>query len=241
VRKSIQHRQVQWDHPRVNNDSWGPATQADVWWLARASTIWPRPDQLHAVFPDLTWVEVLHPAYRELATGERVEVSWDAVGAVTGRAPHPGTRFDTLVGLPINGFLNGLDEPNGVWTHPPDQGTLPQSLARRLKELLSRHTSSTFALTGVWSGWAFAAPLRHDTVPTGVAFGRDHLLFRAPLDKVDTSVDEAGYQCANLWVPADRRWVLVTDIDSWSTLVGAAEAVIRELSALDDVEVRPLP
>jgi hypothetical protein len=35
--------------------------------------------------------------------------------------------------------------------------------------------------------------------------------------------------------------VLVTDIDSWSTLVGAAEAVISGLSALDDVEVRPLP
>jgi hypothetical protein len=171
--------------------------------------------------------------------GTRVEVPWATVAAGLGLPLRSRMRFHELVGLPIDEFLNGLDEPNDVWTHPPAQGTLPRTLASRLRDVLADYTTTTVATVGVWSGWAFMAVHRR-TVPTATAFGREQLLFRAPLNTLDASVDDWDYHCANLWLAVDRRWVVTTDIDSWSTLVGSSEEAARKLSVDDRFEVRPV-
>lgn len=208
-------------------DLWTPASPGDADWLA-------------AVAGDavLTWVEVLHPAYRLRPDGAPAEVRWAEVGVAHGGELRSGVHFDALVGLPQGRFENGLDEPGGVWDLPPAQGSLPRELGDRLGELLSAHTDAVTGSVGVWEGWAAAEPLRALGAPRIWAFGRELLLFTAPLAAMNCSVDTAGHQGANLWYPQDHRWILRTDPDHWSTFVGGDPDLGAQLLAATGIEVR---
>jgi len=50
------------------------------------------------------------------------------------------------------------------------------------------------------------------------------------------------WRCAGLWWPADRSWLVATDIDGYSTFVGGSHAavdVVMAEPALDAVGVQP--
>lgn len=219
-------------------DPWQPALPPDIGWLAPAVDSDLGGPELRAALPELVWTEVLHPAHRLFPDGRAVEVRWQEIGSAAGREPRPGVHFDALVGLPVSSFENGIDDPDGVWTLPPAQGSLPRALADRLRELLSRHTASSEAYVGVWAGWSVMAPYRSVGVPRATAFGREYLLFRTPLHVLSRSVDEVDHQSANLWYPGDHRWLLVTDVDHWSTFVGGSRDLAGKLLGASGIEAR---
>jgi len=54
--------------------------------------------------------------------------------------------------------------------------------------------------------------------------------------------ESAAWRRASLWWPADRAWLVATDIDGYSTYVGASHAAVEAVLAdpdLDAVAVDP--
>ena len=69
---------------------------------------------------------------------------------------------------------------------------------------------------------------------------REYFLLRGPLESAATFVfDDGHFQSPNLWWPDDRRWVLATEIDDWTTYVGGSRACVDELLASHELEVVP--
>src|SRR3712207_3800784 len=89
-----------------------------------------------------------------------------------------------------------------------------------------------------WAGFAFA-PLDH-LPQLLLRGGQDVVLVRGTVaDAVRNLAPEPHEQSANLWWPADRAWLVVTDIDLRSTYVGGSAACIADLLATPGLEAAP--
>ena len=67
--------------------------------------------------------------------------------------------------------------------------------------------------------------------------GRSYLLFRAPIEK--TSAFHG--QTPQLWWPDDRRWFVSTEIDGFSTYVGAGSDLAAALLSSSEIETIEVP
>ena len=65
---------------------------------------------------------------------------------------------------------------------------------------------------------------------------RTNFLFRGPLSAACTFEPSGAYTTPNLWWPDDRAWVVVTEIEGYSTYVGGGRAAIYDVLASLDVE-----
>lgn len=219
----------------MRGELWRPADPDAVAWLEATADVDLDLTELATRLPGWTWVEVLHPASLHGPDGSVQAVRWSDIG---GGAVPAGVHFNALVGMHINAFENGLDEPNGVWDAPPEQGTLPRRLGHTLRRALTRGRADEPVFAGIWEGWAAAAWLRPLPTPHVTAFERTYMVFEVHASQLSASIDDIGHQAPNLWFPADRGWLLVTDIDDWSTFVGANAEMIDVLVALPGVETR---
>jgi hypothetical protein len=227
----------------VTVDLWSPAAFDDVEWLSVLAEARLTLDDLGSRMPAFTWREVLHPAYW-IEDDEVVrEVSWAEVARSRGSDVRGAAHFDALVGLHINDFENGFDDPSGVWNAPPEQGTLPMRQHKTLLSVLRPHTEAAEGVCGVWAGWASAHRLTATpAAPRCAVTGREVVFFRSPLDAFAASVDEVAYQSANVMFPLDHRWLVITDCDHWMTYVGAGSEVIAALEDAAAFEMRgPTP
>lgn len=168
-------------------------------------------------------------------------MSWAEVARARGsdvRAAH----FDALVGLHINDFENGFDDPSGAWNAPPEQGTLPLRQHRALLSVLWARTDVTEGVCGVWASWASAHRLTSTpTAPRCDVAGWEAVFFRSPVDGFAASVDEVWHQAANVMFPLDHRWLVLTDPDHWLTYVGAEAGAVAALEDAAAFEVRGFP
>jgi hypothetical protein len=74
------------------------------------------------------------------------------------------------------------------------------------------------------------------STPLVAAHVRSYFLFRGPLD-ASCSFEPAGwYTSANLWWPDDRAWIVETEVDGYSTYVGASRVALDDLLASSQVE-----
>jgi hypothetical protein len=223
---------VRCENTTVTVDLWSPATFDDIEWLSVLTDARPTLSDLGSRMPAFTWREVLHPAYWTEDDEVVREVTWAEVARARGSDVHSAAHFNALVGMHINDFENGFDDPSGVWNAPPEQGTLPVRQHRALLSVLRENTDVTVGVCGVWAGW----PRAHRMTATPAAprcdvAGWEAVFFRAPLDGFFASVDEVFHQSANVMFPLDHRWLVITDPDHWLTYIGAeAETAV----ALED-------
>ena len=180
------------------------------------------------------YARVLHPAVR-YAGDDDVEVSWAEVAA------HNGTVADALV--PWDALTRGpVDSQPPVWDDGPSEGHLPVALARRLAEVLARHTTMPDdCLFGRWDGFGY--DLRNPDVPPRLLLrgGKDVVLVRGTVaDAVRNLAPEPYEQSANLWWPADHAWCVVTDLDLRCTYVGASAAAVADLLSTPGIEALPV-
>lgn len=174
------------------------------------------------------YARVLHPAGSGYPDDKRV--TWAEIARSTGRVVHPEAQWPHVAFRETITDMNDLQDPppGAPWRSAPEEGSLDQSSAGALAEILRGHTQTPdrcwFA---IWDGWGSVRP-EIKRAPTFELPGRRYYLLEGALDaiSVTASVPEWSYQSASLWWPDDRAWCVATEVDLESTYVGGTAACI---------------
>ncbi len=156
---------------------------------------------------------------------------WPAIAAATGVPLTATTRFDDLVA--------GSDR----WGRPSDGGLDARETAV-LAEVLAGHTGTPEeAFFCLWEGFGLpeTEAWAHRRARVRVPHRAYHLL-TGPVSAAPVLPTPVEWRCASLWWPADRAWLVATEIDGYLTFVGGNRAAVDAVlaaPALDAVEVRP--
>ncbi|HVB44880.1 MAG TPA: hypothetical protein VNF47_19550 [Streptosporangiaceae bacterium] len=175
------------------------------------------------------YVRVFHPAYQvNQRTGEGRTVRWKEVADWSGQEFSPSVSFSVIAGPTLGTESFPFGEP--------DQGRLDADTCTALKEILRLHTSSNAqCFFAFWDGYGI-----QDSIPfikRGTLDGDSFLLVAGSIDLAcDFPVGPT------LWWSVDRAWLVVTDIDNDSTVVGCSSAAAAALFAdprLETLELAP--
>jgi hypothetical protein len=177
------------------------------------------------------YARVFHPAVR-YAGDDDIDVTWSEVAAANATVAHPAMEWGSITGLME--FFEAADQ-SPLWDGAPARGHLPEHVAARVAAVLRGHTATP-------DDCFFGAPaevLATDapTLPVG---GNDVVLVRGPVELAARNMaEEPSEQSATLWWPADRAWIVVTDLDLVTTYVGGTSACIADLLADRGLEAAP--
>jgi len=181
--------------------------------------------------------------------GER-SVRWSEVAAWSGKRLSRASSILDLVRR-VDGKRWDDRSPDGrPWRRLPDPGCLDAPHFSRLLEHLAADTSTPSAIwILVWNGYGDHLPVtgslaRHATmrIAPSERGDRAYLLFRGAIAELEALPRPRGCPLAwapSFWWPEDRRWFVSTDIDSYSTYVGASADTVAGLLADDLLEVLP--
>ncbi|MGY1751460.1 hypothetical protein [Modestobacter sp. SYSU DS0511] len=204
----------------------GPAA-----WVADALTRTARSATVVAMVPPVfpAYARVLPPAYDPEEGKPRHR--WSEIAAHTGVPLTAATRFDDLVA------------GSEGWGRPSDGGLDAREtevLARVLRDVTGTPEVAYYCL---WEGFGLeeteAWKDRSMRVRTP---DRAYHLLTGPVAAAPVLPTPVEWRCASLWWPADRAWLVATEIDGYLTHVGGSRAAIDALladPALDVVTVEP--
>jgi hypothetical protein len=193
------------------------------------------------------YARVFHPA----STGEK----WTDLARARGIELFPDITFSEVSGI-------GPQDQHDLDELAPWDGELPPETCEALSDLLRPHTRTPercwFCLWegngAFWSGahspalapgesldeaYRVAARAQDEllnSTPRVEAEARSYFLFGGPLDAACTFEPSGSYTSPNLWWPDDRAWIVVTEVDGFSTYVGGSRAVLQDLLMSQDVE-----
>jgi hypothetical protein len=177
---------------------------------------------------------VLHAAW--LASSSE-HVRWAAIAAQTGGKLDAATRFNELVGWERDAQHQSPPEPWGQ----PDPGSLNPDECAAVAEVLVEHTTTPEACWFcVWEGYGTGWPVLNqlgETAPRVKLEHRDCLLFRGPVRAATAFRSGPWFQSPTLWWPEDRAWCVASELDIFSTYLGASAEALRALIAHPDLEV----
>lgn len=216
-------------------------------------------DQLRTFIPSGfdAYVRIFHPAgYRRSEVGdpEPAGIRWGELCRDRGVSLDSGVTFRDVSGLgPEDANLDRL---------APMAGTLPPKTCEQLVAVLEPETADGTSWFGLWDGNGFFWSTAHGSgLPASAsaeererdrsqARRQDEMLRRFP--RVDTGRRRyflcQGFLraacsflgtigCApNLWWSPDQAWVVVTEIDSYSTYVGSSLRVAGNILTSSDIE-----
>jgi hypothetical protein len=238
-------------------------TPAD-WVMQRLKPWDPGGARLKSFAPDgfEAYARVFHPAggLRPAMPGvldPSVGTTWSDLGRARGIVLTPDISF-----LEVSGIELGDDHALDMLA--PMSGEIPPETCDALAAVLRRHTATPdpgwFCLwEGNGSFWSGShGPLlppdaRREEIernradaeaqdrllaatPRVEAYARRYFLFRGPLDAACSFEPGGSYTSPNLWWPDDRAWIVVTEVDGYSTYVGATSTAIEDVVASPDIE-----
>ncbi len=157
----------------------------------------------------------------------------------------------------------GQDQVTQEWLdgYGPRSGSLSERTCAELVDVLRPQTTTPeVCWMAVWDGWgSWWPPITASTRAEGFRrawqqrgeieealrdvelierpWGRRYFLFRGPIDRACTF----NWQSPQLWWPDDRAWFVSTEIDAFSTYVGAARPCLDTISASDALESLSVP
>jgi hypothetical protein len=180
-----------------------------------------------AGFP--AYVRVLPPTYVD--GDPECRHRWPEIAAAVGVPLTAGTRFDDLVA--------GSDG----WGRPSDGGLDRRETAALAGVLAGFTGTPERAYFCLWEGFGLPETDALAARPARVRTPhRAYHLLAGPVSAAATLPAEVPWRCASLWWPADRTWLVATELDGYLTYAGGtSEAVAAILStpALDAVPVTP--
>lgn len=169
-----------------------------------------------------TVIRVLHPW--EERTGEPLR--WSEAARRAGR--------DTLDELAWEAIAEQSTDARDHGFHEPDPGHLDPTTAAALADVLRGHTSTPDdVFVAIWVGWGDTPRQRFPGAAVLPTEKREHFLLRGPLDGVLESVSISPRDdtpASGIWWPADRAWLVATEIDFPWTLVGGSAELARALA-----------
>jgi hypothetical protein len=211
------------------------------------------------------YARVFHPAgFRPALAGALDPGSglrWAALGADRGIPLSPDVSFAEISGI-------GPEDQHGLDEIGPSEGKLPPETCEALVRVLRSHTATETCWFCLWEGdgafWSTAhSPLYADdasaleieryrargkaqdeflrATPKVEAPARSYFLLRGPLVAAFGFEPAGWYVSPNIWWPDDRSWVVVTEIDDFSTYVGGARAAIEDVVASSELEAIEVP
>ena len=216
--------------------------------------------RLHSFAPDgfEAYARIFHPIrtldcvggrWAPLGAARGVELTPDiALTEVSGLDPRDGEAFDDLT--PLGGQL------------PP---AACEALARALRPHTRMPDRCWFCLwegNGAFWSYAHTAPYVDDAdrgeaaryladaraqddvldpTPKVEAEKRSYLLFQGPLEAAHAFEPAGWYDSSNLWWPDDRSWIVVTEVDGFSTYVGADRSAIDDVLESSEMEAIGVP
>ena len=204
----------------------GPAT-----WVAAALTAAGDGRTVSAMVPPVfpAYARVLPPAYEGGDPGRRHR--WPEIAASTGVPLTADTRFDDLVAA------------SERWGRPSDGGLDARETAALARVLAGCTGTPDRAYFCLWEGFGLpetdalaARPMRVRTPH------RAYHLLTGPVTAAAELPAAVPWRCASLWWPADRAWLVATELDGYLTHVGGARTAIDAVladPAVDAVPVEP--
>ncbi len=179
------------------------------------------------------YARIFHPAALN-----GVPVRWRDVAKATNRVDHPAMQWPSIMGVVSDRF-----SMPGVWDQHPPMGSLPRSELAPLVDILRKWTSTPEqCFFGVWEGYGALSPSVR-SAPTFDLPNRRYHLMEGPVEGLlDDVEDPPWHRSANLCWPADRAWLVASEIDFVSTYVGGSRTCIYDLVQSDQMEtaeVRP--
>lgn len=194
------------------------------------------------------FVRIFHPA---MDSGGR-SVKWAEIAAGEGREMQPGARWASSPGAEHADVLIGSD-----WTGVPPQTGFALDELKAVCRVLEDYTKNG-CFFGLWDGWQPSeyeelwqriggvregAPSLSDRNPQPPRFsvppfaGRDYFLLVGPLWSGVEMMDAGLVSMSpNFIWPEDRSWLLVSDIDLDSTLVGGSEELVQSILMSKEIE-----
>lgn len=200
-----------------------PDTSAADWLVERLTTfgefplsIVPRGFEAYA--------RVLHPAG---------DLRWADVAAAAGTRLAAESDWTEVAG--VSDYWT--QRADGVFSERPEEGSMPEEIARVLRDVLNRHTSSERWWFATWHGFGTTYVPGVESAPTFDLPGRTYYLSVGSAADVTASVwADFGRQSANIWWPDDRAWCVATEIDLVWTYVAASADAVMELVVRGELE-----
>jgi hypothetical protein len=211
----------------AEGNGWSSDVTPAEWILPR---LHPFAQDVGSVIPDgfEAYCRIFHPVKNHPTTK-----TWSGIAAANGRVVHPEMQFHMInrpVGAPPP--LRCEMDPIVRW------GYIPNVIREALIDVLRRETTTPEQCWFcVWEGrggmddYGITARVRHPQ--------RAYLLFGGPIDTEAPQDSFGDSELPNLWWPADRAWMVATEIDFAWTYVGGTLTVIDALLA--DARLEALP
>ncbi|CAN5338146.1 hypothetical protein BH23ACT9_BH23ACT9_24260 [soil metagenome] len=172
-------------------------------------------------------VKVLHPWTASDGNGS---ASW---AHVAGKAGLPSVQA-----LDSTRSAQGPPAVQG-WELPPP-GQMPTAVGSAVIEVLAGFTTTPEdVVVGVWTGWGGLPYSRFPGAAVVPTEARGHVLLRGPLAGLGEplSPTASALETSGLWWPADRGWLVSTEVDfDWTFVAGSAE-IAAALDAHPGLEV----
>jgi len=203
----------------------GPAS-----WIGEALAPAARTATVAALLPSVfpAYARVLPPTHDP---DDERRHRWSEIAEHTGVPLTAETRFDDLVA------------GSARWGRPADGG-LHARETRVLATVLANFTQTPDrAFFCLWEGFGLEETEAWSDRPMRVhAPGRAYHLLTGPVAAAPVLPTPMEWRCASLWWPADRSWLVATDIDGYLTFLGGSHAAVEAVlthPALDAVRVQP--
>ncbi|MCZ2807024.1 hypothetical protein O2W18_18105 [Modestobacter sp. VKM Ac-2983] len=173
------------------------------------------------VFP--SYARVLPPTYEREPPHRRHR--WSEIAAATGVPLTSGIRFADLVA------------GSRRWGKPSDGGLDARetaTLARVLADLTGTPEEAFFCL---WEGFGLPETEAWTDRPMRVEIPhRAYHLLTGPVAAAPVLPTPVEWRCASLWWPADRAWLVATEIDGYLTYVGGSRTAIAAVLTAPDLD-----
>lgn len=184
-----------------------------------------------------SYARIFHPAQDR----EGNAYTWAEVARRLGRVAHREMQWHQLVGSSDSSNFSG-----SKWDgNSPLLGEMPVDDVGRLRDVLAAQTDDpAHCFFGFcWINHSYylrTLPSEEIAKPQlKLPFGRDHLVFAGPLDAVDVlgGTERVWRESPSLIWPADRSWLVASEVDFDSTLVGGSRELVEALVAASGLEV----
>jgi hypothetical protein len=208
------------------------------------------------------YARLLHPGRRAVAPSyeQQVPLRWSEIASARGKIMHPEVELHALIDHLTEydyEYWERISVGGERWRPPCECLEAAEALA--LTSILRPFTRMLEdAWFMLWSGYGDLGLKRHD-IPLGMihhdpdapeppgipaellgakAAYRHYLVFRGSLDALPTWFDWRR-EAPNYFWPDDRAWIVATEIDGFSTYIGATKECIDQVLASPLLEAMP--